>query len=145
MSNFDDLVLGEIQLNQINDNSLIEIVPNTMSNDPSIIIYIGLFITLAFGIFFARLMQIKINKWEKEKVSPLPFESIYTITSWVGAFIGITIISTGALEILSFNPIKSLGFSLLASVIPGITMWNLVKELMIQLDSGKVKEIDEYF
>ena len=126
-------------------DSIIQYVPNTISSDPSLLIYIGLSITLVFGIFFARTMQLKINNWERDNLSPLPFESIYTITGWVGAFFGLTILFTGALEIFAFSPIKSLVSAFLASLIPGITMWNVVKDLMKQMDSGKIKEIDEYF
>ncbi len=113
--------------------------------DPFVMIGIGVLITLVCGVWFARLMQIKILRWEKETISPLPLKSNYTIISWSGSFTGLTLFFCGMLQIFDFNPIKSLVASLVISIISGTTMWRVIKDLMDQLNSGEIKEIDEYF
>ncbi len=114
-------------------------------NDPLIMLLVGGAITAICGLFFARLMQIKILSWEREQISPVPLGNSKTILSWIGSFIGLTLLCTGALQILDFSPEKSLIASLLISLLLGITMWMVTKQLMEEVANGTVKEIDDYF
>ena len=113
--------------------------------DPFIMLFLGLIITITCGVWFARIMQIKIINYEKEGVSPIPLKRPDTAVSWSGSFTGLTLFFCGMLQIFDFNSIKSLIASILISGISGTTMWRVIKDLMHQLDSGKIKEIDEYF
>ena len=117
----------------------------SMINDPMSIILLGGCIAVISGIWFGRLMQLKIINWENEKIPPTPLKSKETVMSWGIAFFGLSLFFTGMLEIFAFSPIKSLIASVSISSISGFTMWRVIKELMEQLEAGKVKEIDEYF
>ena len=114
-------------------------------HQPNTMIYLGLIIAIISGIYFGRLMQTKLLKYETQKISPLPLASFKTIFSWASAFIGLTILFTGALEILDFSFIKSLISSIVISLLSGLSMWKVINDLMIQIDAGEIKEIDEYF
>ena len=113
--------------------------------DPITIIILGALVAFIFGVWFALLMNSKITNWEKKRISPQPLKNPYTVLSWSGAFLGLTLFFTGMLEVFAFSPIKSLIASLSIAMLSGTTMWRVIKELMEQLELGKVKEIDEYF
>ena len=113
--------------------------------DPYVLIILGSIIAVFFGLWFARIMNIKIISWEKEKKSPNPLRTIYTMISWSGAFLGLTLFFTGMLEVFAFSPINSLIASVVIAIVSGITMWRVIKELLEQLEAGSIKEIDEYF
>tara|TARA_Y100001968_G_C19418268_1_gene750225 strand:- start:1407 stop:1838 length:432 start_codon:yes stop_codon:yes gene_type:complete len=130
---------------EINNNDIINMSPLTPSQDPYLIIVFGLITTLISGVIFAKIMQTKLENWETKKISPMPFGTIGTISSWAFSFFGLTILFTGALEVLSFSVLKSLIASLIVALISGSLMWYVIKDLLQQLESGKVKEIDEYF
>ena len=139
--------LGEsIEIAPLNPKDIIaDYIPPDGINDPISLLYIGLFISVLCGISFAYLMRIKLINWETKKEPPLPLENVNTISTWVGFFIGLTIIFTSALHIFDFSIINSLIFSIVISLLFGITMWKAVKDLMTQLQEGNIKEIDEYF
>ncbi len=90
-------------------------------------------------------MRTKLLNWETKNIPTLPLSSLKTISSWSGAVFGLIFIFTGALKIFDFSGQKSLIASTFISITIGIIMWNIVKNLMLQVDSGQVKEIDEYF
>ena len=113
--------------------------------DPYVLIILGSIIAVFFGLWFARIMNIKIISWEKEKKSPNPLRTIYTMISWSGAFLGLTLFFTGMLEVFAFSPINSLMASVFIALVSGTTMWRVIKELLEQLEAGNIKEIDEYF
>ena len=113
--------------------------------DPYVLIILGSIIAVFFGLWFARIMNIKIISWEKEKKSPNPLRTIYTMISWSGAFLGLALFFTGMLEVFAFSPINSLIASVVIAIVSGITMWRVIKELLEQLEAGSIKEIDEYF
>ena len=105
----------------------------------------GAFICLMSGLIFADIMKSKLNKWATKKISPLPLEDPRTISSWLSFFTGLTIIFVSALSIINFSIIKSLIFSSLISILFGVSMWKAIKDLLIQVEAGTVKEIDEFF
>ena len=74
-----------------------------------------------------------------------PLEDFYTITSWIGSLVGLTVMFTGVLQVFSFSPTNSLIASLILALVTGIPMWSVVKQLLIEVESGEIKEIDQYF
>ena len=127
-------------------NEILDSFPKySVTEDPFILVYTGVIITIICGIWFARVMQLKLINWENNRISPNPLKGVNTVLSWSGSFLGLTLFFTGMLEIFDFNTIKSLISSILISLLSGYTMWGVIKDLMIQLESGSVKEIDEYF
>ena len=113
--------------------------------DPIFWLSCGAFICLMSGLIFADIMKSKINKWAKYKISPIPLEDPRTISSWFSFFTGLTIIFVSALSIINFSIIKSLIFSSIISILFGISMWKAIKDLLIQVKAGTVKEIDDFF
>ena len=113
--------------------------------DPIFWLACGAFICLMSGLIFADIMKSKLNNWTKEKITPLPLENPRTISSWLTFFTGLTIIFVSALSIINFSIIKSLMFSSVISLLFGISMWKAIKDLLIQVEAGTVKEIDEFF
>ena len=114
-------------------------------DNPFLILGIGLIMTLISGVIFAFSMNNKINDWKSKNTSLLPIGNFKTVTSWIMAYSGLTLIFTSALIILDFSYLKSLLVSLTISAIIGFVLWGLIKDLMLQLESGTAKEIDEYF
>tara|TARA_B100000214_G_C23925832_1_gene608321 strand:+ start:537 stop:995 length:459 start_codon:yes stop_codon:yes gene_type:complete len=113
--------------------------------DPIFWLSCGAFICLMSGLIFADIMKSKLNKWTMKKISPVPLENPRTISSWFTFFTGLTIIFVSALSIINFSIIKSLIFSSIVSILFGVSMWKAIKDLLIQVESGTVKEIDEFF
>ena len=113
--------------------------------DPIFWLSCGLFICLMSGLIFADIMKSKLNNWSTKKISPLPLENPRTISSWFTFFTGLTIIFVSALSIINFSTIKSLIFSSIISILFGVSMWKAIKDLLIQVEAGTVKEIDEFF
>ena len=130
---------------QLIDNTIRSYPAYSALEDPLVMILIWVICTIGFGVWFARIMQLKILKFERESISPIPFKEFNTTTSWSGAFTGLTLFFCGMLQIFDFNSLKSLIASFIISSISGITMWRVIEDLVDQLDSGTVKEIDEYF
>ena len=113
--------------------------------DPVFWLSCGAFICLMSGLIFADIMKSKINNWSSKKISPNPLENPRTISSWFSFFTGLTIIFVSALSIINFSIIKSVIFSSIISILFGISMWKAIKDLLIQVEKGTVKEIDEFF
>ena len=109
--------------------------------DTKTIAWLGGSFVVFFLFVFVYVLQVKIQKWNKEKISPLPLEGIYSIGSWIGTLIGLTIMFTGILETFDFSPQNSLIASLVLSLTTGIPMWGVVKGLLIDIKSGELKEI----
>ncbi len=133
------------QQEEIIEDIIIEYVPTAISKDPTLLIFLGAIITIIFGVLFARLMQLKLQGWEREKIPTLPLGNLKTRFSWAGAFAGITLFFSGWLQLLDFAPIKSLISTFTIALISGILMWGTIKDLLYQVDSGEIKEFDEYF
>ena len=113
--------------------------------DPIFWLSCGAFICLMSGLIFADIMKSKLNNWRAKQVSPIPLENPRTISSWFTFFTGLTIIFVSALSIINFSIIKSLIFSSIISILFGISMWKAIKDLLIQVEAGTVKEIDDFF
>ncbi len=113
--------------------------------DPVFWLSCGAFICLMSGLIFADIMKSKLNNWTLKKISPLPLGNPRTISSWFSFFTGLTIIFLSALSLINFSIIKSLVFSSLVSILFGVSMWKAIKDLLIQVESGTVKEIDDFF
>ncbi len=105
------------------------------------IAWIGGSLLVFFLIVFVYVIQIKIKKWNEEKISPLPLEGFLSISSYVSALAGLTIMFTGILETYTFSPRNSLIASLLLSVSSGLPMWTVVKGLLKEVEKGELKEI----
>tara|TARA_Y100001968_G_scaffold249831_1_gene234761 strand:+ start:393 stop:851 length:459 start_codon:yes stop_codon:yes gene_type:complete len=113
--------------------------------DPVFWLSCGAFICLMSGLIFADIMKSKLNNWTTKKISPLPLENPRTISSWLSFFTGLTIVFVSALIIINFSILKSLIFSSIISIIFGLSMWKAIKDLLIQVEAGTVKEIDDFF
>ena len=113
--------------------------------DPIFWLSCGTFICLMSGLIFADIMKSKLNNWTTKKISPLPLGNPRTILSWFSFYIGLTIVFISALSIINFSIVKSLIFSSIISILFGISMWKAIKDLLIQVEAGTVKEIDEFF
>ena len=113
--------------------------------DPIFWLSCGAFICLMSGLIFADIMKSKLNNWSSKKISPNPLQNPRTISSWFSFFTGLTIIFVSALSIINFSLIKSVIFSSIISILFGISMWKAIKDLLIQVEEGTVKEIDEFF
>ena len=113
--------------------------------DPVFWISCGAFVCLMSGLIFADLMKSKLNNWTTKNESPLPLGNPRTISSWFAFFTGLTIIFVSALSLINFSNTKSLIFSTIISTLFGVSMWKAIKDLLIQVEAGTVKEIDDFF
>ncbi len=127
------------------DEIILEYVPTPIIKDPIILILLGAVLTIIFGVFFARIMQLKLQGWEREKIPTLPLENVNTTIGWTVSFTGITLFFTGWLQLLDFAPEKSLIASFVIALISGILMWRTIRNLLSEVDAGEVKEFDDYF
>ena len=138
-----------VKLNEENiqnaDQFILEYQQIKPIEDPIFWLSCGSFICLMSGLIFADIMKSKLNNWTIKKISPIPLENPRTISSWFSFFTGLTIIFVSALSIINFSIIKSLIFSSIISILFGISMWKAIKDLLIQVEAGTVKEIDEFF
>ncbi len=137
------------RLNGIEEESIKEFIlddrASNLINIPVILVGIGFLIAVSSGVYFANLMQKKLRSWEKDKVSPLPLGNPQTQLSWAIAFLGLCIFFSGALKILEFGTIISISIAITITIIPASLMWKVISNLLVEVDAGKVKEIDEYF
>ena len=117
----------------------------SLSHDPNTIIIGGGLLSVVSGVYFARLMQSKLIAWETDKTSPLPLANLKTISTWAIGFLGLILVFTGALEIFDFSFFNSLIASTFICLLSAISMWRVIENLFVQIDSGEIKEIDEYF
>ena len=131
------------RLDLSNVNIETQIINNTL--EPSKFIYFGLVMMMVCGISFGSLIQNKLKVWKEDRISPVPLRDNSTIITWLGTLIGLSIVFTSTLEIFDFGSTKSLVISILISLLLGVAMWKVVNDLLIQVEAGTVKEIDEYF
>ena len=137
-----------IESNPVNGISPDEIPQVTIPSpveDPLIMITIGGLIAIISGLTFSQLLQNKVNDWKDREISPLPLLNIKTASSWFSIFFGATLFFTGILRLIDYSAIKSLLVSGLIAIISAVTMWRVIKDLIVQIKSGEIKEIDEYF
>ena len=113
--------------------------------DPLTWLSFGAFMCLMSGLIFADIMKSKLTNWTTKKISPLPLEDPRTISSWFTFFTGLTIIFVSVLSLINFSILKSFIFSTIVSILFGISMWKAIKDLWLQVESGTVKEIDDFF
>ena len=106
------------------------------------IAWIGGILVVIFSFSFVRVLQLKIQGWNREKISPLPLEGFFSITSWIGILAGLTIMFTGVLETFTFSPLNSFCSSFLLALITGFPMWFVVKSLLVEIESGTIKPIE---
>ncbi len=109
--------------------------------DTKTIAWIGGSLVVFFLFVFVYVIQIKIQKWNKEKISPLPLEGFLSISSYLGSLVGLTIMFTGVLETFTFSPLHSLVASLILALTTGMPMWGVVQGLLKEVESGELKEI----
>lgn len=94
-----------------------------------------------FLCVFVYEIQVKIERWNSEKVSPLPLEGFLSISSFISALSGLTIMFTAIFEILVFSPLTSLIASFVIAILTGFPMWLVVKQLLKDVEAGELKEI----
>ena len=109
--------------------------------DTKTIAWIGGSFVVFFLFVFVYVVQVKIKKWNKEQISPLPLEGFLSITSYISSLIGLTVMFVGVLETFTFSPLNSLIASLILAFSTGIPMWGVVKGLLKEIESGELKEI----
>ena len=109
--------------------------------DTKTIAWIGGSLVVFFSFVFVYVIQIKIQRWSREKISPFPLEGFLSVTSYSASLAGLTIMFTGVLETFTFSPIKSLIASLILAFTTGFPMWGVVKGLLREVESGELKEI----
>ena len=105
------------------------------------IAWIGGILIAISSFSFVRVLQLKIQGWNRQRISLLPLEGFFSITSWVGTLAGLTIMFTGVLETFTFSPVNSLISSLILALLTGVPMWGVVKQLLVEIESGEIKEI----
>ena len=105
------------------------------------IAWIGGSLVIFFLSVFLYVVQVKIQRWRKEKISPLPLEGFLSISSYIAALAGVSVMFTAIFEIILFSPTKSLIASLLISFTSGLPMWSVVKGLLKEVENGELKEI----
>ncbi len=106
------------------------------------IAWIGGILVVIFSFSFVRVIQLKIQGWNREKISPLPLEGLYSIISWIGTLAGLTIMFTGVLETFTFSPLNSFTASFLLALLTGLPMWGVVKSLLVEVESGTIKPME---
>tara|TARA_Y100001968_G_C19239332_1_gene658602 strand:- start:256 stop:714 length:459 start_codon:yes stop_codon:yes gene_type:complete len=134
------------EIDQININEFIsEYQAIEPIKDPIFWLSCGAFICLMSGLIFADIMKAKLNNWTAKKIAPTPLRNPRTISSWFTFFSGLTIIFVSTLSLLNFSLIKSFIFSSIISILFGVSMWKAIKDLLVQVETGTVKEIDDFF
>ncbi len=109
--------------------------------DTKTIAWLGGALVAFFSCVFVYVIQVKIEKWVKDSISPLPLEGFLPISSYISILIGLTIMFTGVLETFTFSPRNSFIASLILAFSSGIPMWGVVKGLLKDVESGELKEI----
>ena len=106
--------------------------------------FIGGLIVTMFSIYFVLVIQVKLQEWQRHQQSPLPLADFYTVTSWFGALSGLTLLFTGALQIFNFSALNSLIAGIIVALLTGIPMWSIVSQLLKDVESGNIREIDQF-
>ncbi len=105
------------------------------------IAWFGGSLVIFFLCVFIYIIQVKIQRWKTEQLSPLPLEGFLSISNFVAALTGLTIMFTAIFEILTFSPKNSLIAALIIAFTTGFPMWGLVKGLLKEVKAGELKEI----
>ena len=116
----------------------------TFTLNPSILLYFSLIFLAVSGASFAWILSEKIKNLREKQISPLPLASFPSVLSWLGSLLGLTIVFSSTLTVFAFPFLPSLIFSVLISFTLGFLMWKSIDDLMMQIDKGEVKEIDEF-
>ena len=103
--------------------------------------WIGGSLIVFFSFVFIYVIQIKIQKWKNEQISPLPLEGFLSISSFCSILTGFTIMFTGVLETFTFSLLNSLIASFILAFLSGAPMWGVVKGLLREVELGELKEI----
>ena len=109
--------------------------------DTKTIAWIGGSFVVFFLFVFVYVIQVKIQKWNRDKISPLPLEGFLSISSYIGSLVGLTIMFTGVLETFTFSPIHSFFASFILALTTGFPMWGVVRALLMEVQSGSIEEI----
>ena len=109
--------------------------------DSKSIAWIGGLVIVVCSFAFVRVLQLKIQGWNRESKPPLPLEGFSSISSYVGSLAGLTIMFTGILETLTFSPVNSLIASWILALMTGLPMWSVVQGLLMEVQAGNIKEI----
>ena len=140
------ILLNSQSLDEININEYISEYKQIASiEDPIFWLSCGAFICFMSGLIFADIMKSKLREWSTNQISPLPLGNPRTISSWFSFFSGLTITFISALTIFNFSLNKSFLFSTIVSILFGVTMWKAIKDLLVQVKAGTIKEIDNFF
>ncbi len=140
------ILINSQSLDEININEYISEYKQMASiEDPIFWLSCGAFICFMSGLIFADIMKAKLRNWSTNKISPLPLGNPRTISSWFTFFSGLTITFISALTIFNFSSTKTFLFSTIVSIIFGVTMWKAIKDLLVQVKEGTIKEIDNFF
>ena len=124
--------------------SLKAYVPDSINNVTILEISIGIFLAMTCSILFARIVQSKLKEEENQTISTIPFKTSRTMIIWTIFFLGLSLIFAGILQLFGFSGIAPLIISILISLISGIPMWTAVNDLFAEIESGTIREIDEY-
>tara|TARA_B100000029_G_scaffold239657_1_gene236728 strand:- start:868 stop:1242 length:375 start_codon:yes stop_codon:yes gene_type:complete len=116
--------------------------PTTTMIETTTIAWVGGIVIVIFSFSFIRVLQLKIQGWNRKKISPLPLEGAFSIISWVGTLAGLTIMFTGVLETFTFSPLKSFIASFILALTTGLPMWGVVKSLLVEVESGTLKPME---
>ena len=140
------ILLNSQSLDEININEYISEYKQIASiEDPIFWLSCGAFICFMSGLIFADIMKSKLREWSTNQISPLPLGNPRTISSWFSFFSGLTITFISALTIFNFSSANSFLFSTIVSILFGISMWKAIKDLLVQVKAGTIKEIDNFF
>ena len=107
----------------------------------NLIAWFGGALVVFFLCVFVYVIQVKIERWNTEKISPLPLEGFLSLSSFIAALSSLTIMFTAIFEILVFSPRNSLIAALIIALTTGLPMWWVVKGLLKELKEGQLKEI----
>ena len=94
-----------------------------------------------FLCVFLYVIQVKIQKFNQEKVSPLPLEGFLSISSYLGTLVGLTVMFTGVFQVFFFSARNSLIAAFLIALFTGLPMWGVTKGLLEEIKAGELKEI----
>ncbi len=112
---------------------------------PFAMAWIGGALIIIFSFSFVRVIQLKIQDFKLRKTSSLDLEDFYSVTSWFFALAGLTLMFTGVLQVFSFSIVNSFLAALILALLTGIPMWGVVNQFLREIESGTIKEIDQYF
>ncbi|WP_320665020.1 hypothetical protein [Prochlorococcus sp. MIT 1223] len=105
------------------------------------IAWIGGALVVFFLFVFLYVIQVRIQRWNQEKISPLPLEGFLSVSSYIASLTGLTIMFTGVFEVFFFSPRNSLIASLVIAFSTGLPMWGVIKGLLKEVEAGELKEI----